>query len=670
MLSKKNRTKINDLGAAKIVIISAVLILSVLILGAVYFFVYKGGNIFTKKHSDEVLDSSIQAMKQVKTFSLDGNLHLDVRTEADQRFLGGFFVNPGMMNAKDVYMEDPKLSEMNVTADLKMNSDLDLADLLNPKGSSKLGLKIDMESEGASAGISFDVEEKTIDKDLVYFKISDYDLGLIGIAYGSFLSPYKGKWYRYDQKEYETELERMGAGISNEGVEDFYSELGKRVKEVVGSYDYVNVKKDLGDAKIGEIDAYHYQVMIDKDELVGAVLDLTTELNDQIMGSRGSKKSLNNVADEINARIKTKEGIKKYEYAYDIFLENVNFEMWIGKKDKFIHKILLTAKIDDELFRKIQEEMVLREDAEKEDDAKDETDFEVNLNLELKISDFNKPIQLEQPENSESIIKVLKEYSESAYGGFSYSSDPDSDDLSSSDEDYYGTDENNPDTDGDGYKDGEEVRRSFDPTMPGVVKIMKRPTSNYISKYYLKNYASSLKLDTVKFDACLNGERYRQKIDDQIKTGTLLGVKGSPTTFVNGYPVYGAQETALYKEIIDAILASRKVENIENYKKLFIGGKVSGPVAIDVSKDNIKGARNAKIMIVEYSDFDCPFCNTNASTLSELSRNRNYEGKIGFIYRNFPMSYHENAHAASMALECAGEQNKYWEMHDEIFNIF
>ncbi len=293
----------------------------------------------------------------------------------------------------------------------------------------------------------------------------------------------------------------------------------------------------------------------------------------------------------------------------------------------------------------------------------------MNFNLILNMSDFNKPVQIEEPKDAESVIKLLKEYYENEYGNYSYNLDKDKDGLSNYDEEYYGSDENNPDTDGDGYKDGDEVRKSFDPTMPGVIKIMKKPSSTYVSIYSIKSWASSLKLDTVKFNECLDKNKYEQKIINQSKEAQSMGVVGVPVTFINGYPVSGAQNISLYKEIIDAILANKKVEAIDSYKKQFKDGKVSKPVKINISKDYSKGTKNAKITIVEYSDFDCPFCKTNADTLEQLFKDKKYEGKINFVYKNFPMSYHKDAKAASMAVECAGEQGKFWEMHDKMFGI-
>jgi len=85
-----------------------------------------------------------------------------------------------------------------------------------------------------------------------------------------------------------------------------------------------------------------------------------------------------------------------------------------------------------------------------------------------------------------------------------------------------------------------------------------------------------------------------------------------------------------------------------------------------VSDDDHKlGPENAEITLVEYSDFECPYCGTFHPTLQEVMKN--YEGKIRWVYRHFPLSFHPNALPAANAAECASEQGKFWEFADKFF---
>lgn len=81
--------------------------------------------------------------------------------------------------------------------------------------------------------------------------------------------------------------------------------------------------------------------------------------------------------------------------------------------------------------------------------------------------------------------------------------------------------------------------------------------------------------------------------------------------------------------------------------------------------DYIRGDKNAKITLIEYSDFECPFCLRHLPTIEKILSE--YKGKVRLVYRHFPLSFHPQAQKAAEAFECAGEQGKPYEMHDKIF---
>ncbi|MFH0814713.1 MAG: DsbA family protein [Candidatus Falkowbacteria bacterium] len=88
-------------------------------------------------------------------------------------------------------------------------------------------------------------------------------------------------------------------------------------------------------------------------------------------------------------------------------------------------------------------------------------------------------------------------------------------------------------------------------------------------------------------------------------------------------------------------------------------------VAIKAS-EHVRGNKDSKVEIIEYSDFECPFCLKHRATMDEVYKN--YKDKVKFVFRHYPLSFHENAFKAAMAVECAGEQGKFWEMHDKAFD--
>ena len=81
--------------------------------------------------------------------------------------------------------------------------------------------------------------------------------------------------------------------------------------------------------------------------------------------------------------------------------------------------------------------------------------------------------------------------------------------------------------------------------------------------------------------------------------------------------------------------------------------------------DWTKGNKEAKVILVEYSDFQCPACAYYQPLFKKLSEE--FGDKITFAYRHFPLRQHQNARLAAYAAEAAGRQNKFWEMHDLIF---
>jgi len=84
------------------------------------------------------------------------------------------------------------------------------------------------------------------------------------------------------------------------------------------------------------------------------------------------------------------------------------------------------------------------------------------------------------------------------------------------------------------------------------------------------------------------------------------------------------------------------------------------------SADRIQGGANAKVTLIEFSDFQCPYCQRHEETISQLVKQ--YGDKIRVVWRNFPLtSIHPYAQKAAEAAECAGDQGKFWEMHEKIF---
>jgi protein-disulfide isomerase len=92
------------------------------------------------------------------------------------------------------------------------------------------------------------------------------------------------------------------------------------------------------------------------------------------------------------------------------------------------------------------------------------------------------------------------------------------------------------------------------------------------------------------------------------------------------------------------------------------------PTKVDIAlraDDHIRGDSTAKVTLVQYSDFQCPYCSAVNPTIEQVMTD--YKGQVKLVYRHFPLSFHENAQKAAEASECASAQGKFWEMHDKLF---
>lgn len=77
------------------------------------------------------------------------------------------------------------------------------------------------------------------------------------------------------------------------------------------------------------------------------------------------------------------------------------------------------------------------------------------------------------------------------------------------------------------------------------------------------------------------------------------------------------------------------------------------------------GPKDSKVVVVEFSDFQCPYCSRAANAVNDIKKK--YGDKVLFVFRQFPLSFHENAHISAEASLAAHAQGKFWELHDKMF---
>jgi protein-disulfide isomerase len=205
----------------------------------------------------------------------------------------------------------------------------------------------------------------------------------------------------------------------------------------------------------------------------------------------------------------------------------------------------------------------------------------------------------------------------------------------------------------------------------------------------LEKYAQELGLNMARFKAALDSKKHEAEIQADSASGNKIGANGTPAFFINGTSLSGAQPFEAFKARIDeelkkaeALVAkgTPKAKVYDAIMKTAQSGVAAAPAAqaepagpemdskvwpVTAGSSPAKGPKNAPITVVVFSDFQCPFCGRVEPTLAKLDSD--YPGKIRFVWKNFPLSFHQNAKPAAVAALAAGEQGKFWEMHDKLF---
>jgi len=104
-------------------------------------------------------------------------------------------------------------------------------------------------------------------------------------------------------------------------------------------------------------------------------------------------------------------------------------------------------------------------------------------------------------------------------------------------------------------------------------------------------------------------------------------------------------------------------------KKWTVNIDFSPPAFVSELDDGVspaKGSTNPKVTIVEFSDFECPFCNQVQDTLKQIMEN--YRKEVRLVFKHLPLEGHRNSMPAARAAYCAGEQDRFWQFHDSLFS--
>jgi len=177
----------------------------------------------------------------------------------------------------------------------------------------------------------------------------------------------------------------------------------------------------------------------------------------------------------------------------------------------------------------------------------------------------------------------------------------------------------------------------------------------------LIGYAKQLGLDVDVFRQALDDHKYRPRIEQDLEEAKGLGVTTTPTFFVNGRRLIGPQGEAALQAVVESVITNAPKEPPPQIVAS------SGPAqAINLKDAPTEGVATAPISLVEFGDFECPFCAKSASTLHDLLKA--YPTQVRLSFKNYPLPFHTESALAHEAALAAREQGKFWEMYDLLYS--
>ena len=186
-------------------------------------------------------------------------------------------------------------------------------------------------------------------------------------------------------------------------------------------------------------------------------------------------------------------------------------------------------------------------------------------------------------------------------------------------------------------------------------------------------------LDELIAAELLKQEAAAQKITpEQLEAKEVTSKAGEPTD-AEIQQVYDANKAQLQGQTLDAVkpriveflkeqkAGTRKAAYIEELKKKYktVVNLKAPVVEVGTGGRPEKGPKDAPITLIVFSDYECPFCRRAEPTVEQVLKA--YEGKIRYVFRDYPLPFHSKARPAAVAANCAIPQGKYWEFNQKLF---
>src|SRR4029079_17865734 len=198
----------------------------------------------------------------------------------------------------------------------------------------------------------------------------------------------------------------------------------------------------------------------------------------------------------------------------------------------------------------------------------------------------------------------------------------------------------------------------------------------------IEKYAGEVGLNAGKFKKDWDDPKIKAEVEQDQKAGNAAGANGTPTFFINGRELVGAQPADAFEKLIDEEI--KKADELikggtplkDVYKKRMESAALApapaaapaapeGKQNVKIGDAPVKGPASAKVTVVAFSDFQCPFCSRAVPVMKQIEDE--YKSKVKIAFKQLPLPFHDKAHLAAEAALAANEQGKFWQMHDKLF---
>lgn len=186
------------------------------------------------------------------------------------------------------------------------------------------------------------------------------------------------------------------------------------------------------------------------------------------------------------------------------------------------------------------------------------------------------------------------------------------------------------------------------------------------------NFAAELGLDEAGFAECVNSNRYSSQVQVDVQLGQARGVSSTPSFFLNEQALIGAQPSEVFDQAITMLLNGESIAAAQPSPPEAQEIEIPTPAAIALGVEDVAfalGDPNAPVQIVEFTDYQCPYCQQHSvETLPRILQEMVENGRVYYVFKDLPLDMHPEARVAAKAVRCGGEQEAFLEMHDAVFN--